>query len=100
MADQFLDDVKELAHSIVAGLSVEQQIAYADEERAEARAAERRRISREAAEQRLAKQKEARRAEAEFAFGQEIRNRFFAKNPHATEADFTRLWPKLRDLEQ
>lgn len=34
MTDKLLDDVKELAHSIVAGLSPPQKIEYADAERA------------------------------------------------------------------
>lgn len=95
MADQ--DEVKELAHNIVAGWSPQAQIAYRDSEIASARAAEQRRINREAAERKQVEQQEARRLEAAERFGQEVRADFFRRNPQCTQADFERLWPKLRD---
>jgi hypothetical protein len=95
--DQFVENVKRLAHDIMTTLSPEQQLSYHDSEQASARAAEQRRINREASERKQREVVEQRRLEREFAVGQGIRNRFFAANPHATESDFQRLWVKLRD---
>ena len=42
-------------------------------------------------------QVETLRAERAHAQGVGIRRKFFERNPFATEADFARLWPTLRD---
>lgn len=97
MADKFLEDVKKMGREIVAGLSPESQIAYADSERHAELATQQRQRNREAEARRQATTAENLRAERERAFGQAIRNKFFESNPHATQADFERLWPKLRD---
>lgn len=97
MSDKFLDDVKTMAHEIVAGLPVESQVAYHESELAADRAAQQRERNRHALQQKQVAQNESKRLEAEQRFGQGIRTRFFASNPHATEADFARLWPRLRD---
>ena len=52
---------------------------------------------REAVERAYEASREAERKEAAEAWKAEIRIRFFAVNPHATEEDFERVWPRLSD---
>ena len=95
--DQFLEDVESLSREIVATLSPERRVDYIIAKR-HAEEEKRAREYRQAAEaKKVAAQKEQRRVEAEERFGQQIRARFFANNPHASESDFVRLWPRLRD---
>lgn len=97
MADKLLEDVRKLTDEIASTLSPHRQVEHLDGRAAAINAAEQRRVKREAEERKQTASAETLRAEREFAVGQGIRNKFFAANPHATEADFARLWPKLRD---
>jgi hypothetical protein len=97
MADKFDEDIAKLVRDTVAGLSPEQAIEYRRSKAASDAEDRQRALNREAAAKRQAARVEAARVEAEHEFGQAIRDRFFKANAHATQTDFARLWPKLRD---
>lgn len=91
-----LDDASRAREHRAATLEIERltkvlQAAERDQSAYDAR--ERKRKADEAAKS------DAHRADAEKALRDDLRMRFFAGNPAATEDDFERLYPGLRDAE-